>query len=316
MPQVDLSRAEFRDGSYQFRGGLAPWDSDKACSFYNTSQCLKPDCKFNHFPDQRSLRLVLDGPNICKNHLIGEHGCEFSKKTGRKCWYSHDLTKAALPLHDKKALKEHLILVEAWYNETNTYDELIATIELEEKRKGGAITEDDFALKSMLILQEHVIALMQWHDHRENSAKNVLEQFRQTGKIEEADSKSETPVIDLSSLSGADILRLCDVEKPFGKQRERKAIAKSEYLAIETCDKLDGWETEEEWSEQGGVKPAKQKGKKRKRSRGYKAYDMDPFSGADMNPFSKNNMFELACQGIKPWEDDAGAALMMLNGGF
>ncbi|KAL8856810.1 MAG: hypothetical protein Q9178_006647 [Gyalolechia marmorata] len=263
MPQVDLSRAEFRD-------------------------------------DQRSLRLILDGPNICKSHLIGEHGCDFSKKTGRKCWYSHDLTKAALPLHDKEALKEHLILAEAWYNKTNTYDELIATIVLEKKWKRGAIKEDEFTEKSISILQEHMAALMQWHNRRENSAKNVLEQFRQTGKIEEADGKSETPVIDLSGLSGADILRLCEVEEPFGKQRERKAIAKSGDLATETCDMLDGWETEEERSEQGGVKPAKQKGKKRKRSKGYKAYDMDPFSGADMNPFSENNMFELACQGIKP----------------
>ncbi len=161
-----------------------------------------------------------------------------------------------------------------------------------------------------------MIASMQWHDRLENSAKNVLEQFRQTGKIEEADGKSETPVIDLSGLSGADILRLCDVEKPFGKQRERKAIGEAEDLALATCDNMDGWETEEERSEQGGVKPAKQKGKKRKRSRGYKAYDMDPFGGADMNPFSEANMFDLACQGIKPWEDDAGAALMMLNGGF
>ncbi|KAL9031240.1 MAG: hypothetical protein Q9196_000708 [Gyalolechia fulgens] len=208
MPQVDLSRAEFRD----------------------------------------------DGPNICKDYLIGEHGCGFSKKTGRKCWYSHDLTKAALPLHDKNALREHFILAEAWYNKTKTYDELIATIELEETWKRGAITEGEYAKRSTSMLPEHMIALMQWHHRRENSAKTVLEHFRQTGKIEEDTGKGETPVIDLSGLPGADILRLCGVEKPFGKQRERKAIAKSRDLATETCDKLDGSETEEEWSEQGGVR--------------------------------------------------------------
>ncbi|KAL8898727.1 MAG: hypothetical protein Q9192_001926 [Flavoplaca navasiana] len=286
MPQVNLSLAEFRNGSYQFRGGLAPWDSDKACSFYNTSQCLKPDCKFNHFPDQRSMRLVLDGPNICKNHLVGEHGCEFTKKSG-KCWYSHDLTKAALPLHDKKALKEHLILAEAWYNKVYTYDEVIATIELEKEWKRGAITEDEFVKKSISISYGHADAL------------------RQTGKIEEADGKSETPVIDVSGLSGADILRLYEVEKPFGKQHERKTIVKSALLATDICDESYGWETEEEWSQQGGAKSLKHKGKGRKRSREYELYDMDPFS--------EGNMFELACQGIKPWDDDAGAALMMLN---
>ena len=308
MPQVDLSRAEFRDGSYQFCGGLAPWDSDKACTFYNTSQCLKTDCKLNHFPDQRSLRLVLDGPNICKNHLIGEHDCEFSKKTGRKCLYSHDLNKAALPLQDKEALKEHLILAEAWYNKVYTYDEVIATIELEKEWKRGAITEDEFVKKSISISYGHADALRQWYDRRENLAKKVLEQFRQTGKIEEADGKSETPVIDVSGLSGADILRLYEVEKPFGKQHERKTIVKSALLATDICDESYGWETEEEWSQQGGAKSLKHKGKGRKRSREYELYDMDPFS--------EGNMFELAYQGIKPWDDDAGAALMMLNGGF
>ena len=36
----------------------------------------------------------------------------------------------------------------------------------------------------------------------------------------------------------------------------------------------------------------------------------------DLDPFSEANMWELGCQGIKPWDDDAVSALAMLQGGF
>ncbi|KAL9609830.1 MAG: hypothetical protein Q9167_005418 [Letrouitia subvulpina] len=320
MPQVDLSRAEFYHGSYQFPPGRAPWDSDKACSFYNTSQCLKPDCKFNHYPDHRSLRLVLDGPNICKSHLIGEHGCEFAKKEGRKCWYSHDLTKAALPLHDKDALREHLISAEAHYHNTYTYDDLIAKNKLEKRWKSGVDTGGEYSQKSTALIQECAARSMKWYDGRAKAAKKTLERYRQTGKIEATDDgQSKTPVLDVKGLSGADILRLCGVEKPFVKQRERKAMEKLGLLVSEVCDEPDGWETEEEWIEQAGVKSQRQKGKGRnKRSTGKRSegYTRDDMFGTQLYPFSGDDMFELACQGIKPWEDDAANALMALNGGF
>ena len=32
--------------------------------------------------------------------------------------------------------------------------------------------------------------------------------------------------------------------------------------------------------------------------------------------FSEDDCFELACQGIKPWDPEAGAALAVLNGDY
>ena len=323
---MDLTKASFADGSYQFGAAGPLWELPKPCSFYNTSQCLRPDCKFSHFPDHRSLRLVLNGPNICRNHLLGEHGCKFAK-TGRRCWYSHDLTKAALPLHDKKTLAEHLILAEAWFRMTFTYQELLQRLEAEKARLSGAITEQEFTNKMRLLLQERTASLDQWLSGRKNAANKAIEEFKETGTVESLDDDTKTAVIDVSGLSGADILRSCGVENPFGRQEERKLFEKSHSMATNVCDVSDGWETEEECSEQAKRKDLKRKRKNLKqKSKGKKSkgYSGDKFYGYDklgsmldtMDPFSESNMFELGCQSIKPWEDDAMGALMMLNGGF
>ncbi|KAK4705309.1 hypothetical protein P7C70_g894, partial [Phenoliferia sp. Uapishka_3] len=47
-----------------------------------------------------SLRLDVEGPNICEAHLVRIGGCEI----GPTCIHSHDLTKAGLPIDDKDAL--------------------------------------------------------------------------------------------------------------------------------------------------------------------------------------------------------------------
>ncbi|KAL8715845.1 MAG: hypothetical protein Q9220_000512 [cf. Caloplaca sp. 1 TL-2023] len=327
MPPVDLAKANFQDGSYHFGAGRAPWDDPNACHFYNTSQCLKPDCKFNHHPDHRSLRLVLNGPNICKGHLIGEHGCIFTAK-GRKCWYSHDLTKAGLPIHDKSTLVEHLTLAEAWFTKTSTYDDFLARIEAEKSWKLGADTEERFTGKMSFLIHRHTAHLLQWYEQRKEAAEKVIEHFKETGTVESASHGIQAAVIDVTGLSGADILRRCGVETPFGRQHQRKLMKKLGSLATEVCDESDGWETEGEESEQVDKKRSGQQGKdgkkkpKAKRSKMHSGKDFDgyDFYGYEdldsMNPFSESDMLELASQGIKPWDDDAVDALMMLNGGF
>lgn len=310
-------KVEFFNGSYHFHPGKAPWVSDTPCSFHNTSKCLKSDCKYNHFPDERSLRLVVDGPNICKAHFIGENGCEWSKK-GRKCYYSHDLTKAALPLHDKEALKEHLVMAEAWFNQIGTCLDLAAAIELEESWKRGAINKSKFLEKSGLLLVEREYALFRWDCGRTEAAKKELEQLKNPETIIDVSDQSEvTAVLDVSGLSGADILRQCGVENPFSRQRERKLIAKTRgLLASEVCDKADGWETEDEWVSQAGqvIQSGEQKKRRAKESERSRH---NAFNGFErFNPYNEDNMYDLLCQGVKPWDDDAGDVLMMLNGGF
>lgn len=256
----------------------------------------------------------MDGPNICKSYLIGEHGCEFAEKTGRKCWYSHDLQKAALPLHDKNALRKHLISAEAFYNQTSPYEDLIAVEELQRLFMSGEVTEDEFFQKTVLIGTERLARMMQWYNGRKAAAEKTLGQIRQTGKIEAAGDQSDTPVLNIKGLSGADILRLCGAEKPFGMQSKRKALKAFGVLATEVCDESDGWETEEEWSDHADVKSRGQKGKQSRRYTRTDTFDTPMLDSP--NPFAEDDMFELACQGIKPWEDDAVGALMMLNGGF
>ncbi|KAL8951538.1 MAG: hypothetical protein Q9183_007452 [Haloplaca sp. 2 TL-2023] len=183
MSQADPADAEFYEGSFDWLAGPPAWVLDTACSFYNTSKCLKPHCKFNHQPDHRSLRLVLTGPNICKDHLFGEHGCEFSTKgEGRRCYYSHDLTKAALPLHDRAALKEHLLLTEAYFNGGISYEDEIALDQAEKSMEEGSISEDTFQEKMVEIFQARQDAVIQWYDHQERAANNAFKQFCQTGK--------------------------------------------------------------------------------------------------------------------------------------
>ncbi|KAI4209524.1 MAG: hypothetical protein LQ351_007559 [Letrouitia transgressa] len=180
---------------------------------------------------------------------------------------------------------------------------LIAAQEQQKLLVSGEVMEDEYFQKTTLIGAERLARLLQWFNNRKESAEKTLEQIRQTGKAEAADNQSETPMFDITGLSGADILRLCGVKKPFAMQSERKAFGE---LPTEVCDESDEWETEEEWSNHAGVKSCGQRGKGRKkrlmgkRSRRYTPTDTFDTVLDSLNPFTKDDMFELACQGIKP----------------
>ncbi|KAL8686878.1 MAG: hypothetical protein Q9218_006796 [Villophora microphyllina] len=261
---------------------------------------------------------LLPMPETRLQHLVKEKGCDFSKKEGRKCWYSHDLTKAGLPLHNKGALKVWLILAEAFFYDITTYEGFIAGVELEKERTLGAIEEEEYMEKTRSGHLMRTNARNQWLSGREKAAKKILERMKGTGKIDNAENPTEKPVVDVTGFSGADILRLCGVENPFGRQKMRTRIAKR--TGRLSTDTLDGWETEDEWSEHAGMRsenPGKKKQIRSQRLRGKlsgccRGCDSDSFDW--LNPYSEANMHELACQGIKPW--DAEEALMMLSGGF
>ncbi|ORY42445.1 hypothetical protein BCR35DRAFT_41221 [Leucosporidium creatinivorum] len=78
------------------------------CRYFNQydGQCLAgSSCAFMHAPDENSLRLKLDGGNICEAHLVRIGGCTM----GNRCWYSHDLENGAgFPVDDLWAMKEVL----------------------------------------------------------------------------------------------------------------------------------------------------------------------------------------------------------------
>lgn len=78
------------------------------CRFFNhyNGACLSgSSCAYSHAPDEHSLRLKLDGGNICEAHLVRIGGCTM----GHRCWYSHDLENgASFPVDDSWAMKEVL----------------------------------------------------------------------------------------------------------------------------------------------------------------------------------------------------------------
>lgn len=79
------------------------------CKHFNhhNGGCLSgPTCAYMHAPDDSSLRLKLDGPNICEAHLVRKGpGCT----KGTRCWYSHDFERGAgFPVDDPVALRDTL----------------------------------------------------------------------------------------------------------------------------------------------------------------------------------------------------------------
>ena len=291
------SIAKFRNGSFHFPT-RAPWESSKACHFYNTSKCLKGEaCQFNHNPDDRSLRLVLDGPNICTNHLLGERGCEFSKKKGRKCWYSHDLTKAGLPLHDKELLRITLTMMEAnILCKSVRFDVSPSTQELIETFMNSEMSLADFNAESDERNAQLVEESVDWITETRRRADIMLEQSRR-GQPARYPFEGKPPAIDVAGMSGADILRACGVKRPFVAQQERKK-AKSTFSTkfldgTYNLDNVDELEDVDESSDGD-----------------------DDGLGASAFGFDEDDMMELACQGVKPWDHDAADVLAMLSGGF
>ena len=79
-----LLAAEFRNYSFRFPPTSTTLSS-KACFFYNSSECRNgSECKFNREPDERSLRLILDGPSICTDHLLGENVLRVLEEEGKE----------------------------------------------------------------------------------------------------------------------------------------------------------------------------------------------------------------------------------------
>lgn len=78
------------------------------CRYFNhyNGECLSgSSCAYSHAPDDNSLRLKLDGGNICEAHLVRIGGCAM----GHRCWYSHDLENgASFPVDDAWAMKDVL----------------------------------------------------------------------------------------------------------------------------------------------------------------------------------------------------------------
>jgi hypothetical protein len=263
-----LSSAEFCDGSYHFPTGPSSPKS-KACLFYNTSTCLKgAACTFRHSPDEKSLRLVLDGPNICKNHLLGEQGCEFFKK-GRKCWYSHDLTKANIPLYDKNLLKRHLVQLEAQIYTIYNFEWYAALLEKESLLDQGKITQEECEVETEKIDDDGVVLTLEWMTESRRRVEEAIEQAER-GDIIPDINEGKPHVFNVKGLSGVEILRLCGVEAPFAAQKERKAISR-----------IGGELLDDDYGDPSG--------------------------------FSEEDMFELACQGVKPWDDDAAFVLAALS---
>jgi len=127
---------------------------------------------------------------------------------------------------------------------------------------------------------------------------------------------SEPARIDVKGLSGREILKMCGEEEPFGHQEKRKAMGRS---ATKSSDELkvsggeigddEGWETDDTTTEKikanKVTKQAKSGKKKKKQEKSYYGSDDDDLYGGGMFGFSQSEVEELACQFVKPWDDDA-----------
>lgn len=305
---------EFRQGSYHFLP--PPWEPSqysKPCIFYNTSTCRNGNsgkCKFSHLPDKRSLRLVLAGPNVCKDFLLNQDGCRFTNRgEGRKCFYSHDLSQAGLPLHDtKEKLVEHLLQLEAAvYGAIGLPPHIVkgrkGPLDLEDQDEIDAANEE---VRSALLDSE--TRRMAFETAIQTRADAEMARARSGDAPLESSQPSPPALIDVKGLSGAGILKACGAENAFRDQKESReefdrklndafiALALDSACAGPGEDDDGEWETDEDDDLEGS---------------GY-----GPFGFSGYGGYSEDDMMELACQGVKPWDDDAGAVLAALRGGF
>ena len=262
---------------------------------------------------------VLNGPNICKGHLLGEHGCEFAKQ-GRKCWYSHDLTKAGLPTHDKEALRKTIIMLEARIYRTVPSDLASTVRKLEQSLEQDMISADDFVAQIESVqVKEMQEAPLQWRQVTEKQAKDTIARAVKGEFVQDAYQGKE-PAVDVAGLSGVDILRACGVDEPFANRDDRKEH--SDIFAVLSEDDDDEWEDIDDGMERKSppkkFQPQKKRLRSSRRTRPFSENDMEDDMEYGMGPygFSEDDIFEHACQGVKPWDDDAGDVLAMLNGGF
>jgi len=266
---------------------------------------------------------VIDGPNICKNHLLGENGCEFSKK-GRRCFYSHDLSKAGLPLYDKDMLKGYLVQLEAQMWKMCNFETFASLQENAELVEEGKLTEEEFETRCA---NKEDVDDREISDFLSRSQERAEKVIAQAKKGEQITDINEGKILELDprGLSGAEILKQCGVEKPFAAQKERKEFGQigqeilGEILGDMTMpgDFNDGWEIVDESIDSGNGQSGKNKkgqskskaGKKKGRGGGGFGFG----SGSGMFGFSDDDVMELACQGVKPWDDDAGDVLAALS---
>jgi len=108
-------------------------------------------------------------------------------------------------------------------------------------------------------------------------------------------------IIDVKGLSGADILKACGVENALKDQKESREEfdrkLNDAFIAL-TLDSACAGLGEDDDDDFAGSN--------------HNAFGFSGFGGG----FSEDDMMELACQGVKPWDDDAGAVLAALRGGF
>ncbi len=144
----------------------------------------------------------------------------------------------------------------------------------------GKLTDEEF---------ETICADREVVDHREvadyisqslDRAEKAIAQAKKGEHITDI-NEDKVPVLDVKGLSGVDILKQCGVEKPFAAQKERKGLGE---LFGEMLGELGLGSGSESESELG------------------------------MFGFSEDDVMELACQGVKPWDDDAGSVLAALRG--
>lgn len=218
-----ISRATFRAMSWHFDAGPLS-TSTRPCKAYNTATCPRGlDCNDSHDPDAHSIRRLICGPNVCKAHLLGPHGCP-----APACPYAHRLDMACLPLHDKQLVRRELLELE---NKT------LAPVYLEMgdlwakmQESGGTndttISDEDDRVRQVVNLQTELFDLAtSWMDERtrESREQGVVRTWRL--QLEILRSK-KTPAVDVTGgVSGAALLRQLGVKAPFAGQRERIASA-------------------------------------------------------------------------------------------
>lgn len=108
------------------------------------------------------------------------------------------------------------------------------------------------------------------------------------GEALNSDVPFPSPALNIIGMSGAAVLKACGEKEPFAHQADR---IQSGFFQKEQAEKCP-------WS---GVEGRES--------------DED-LGGLGHDPISHGNMMEFMPQCVKPWDDDAGNVLRILNGGF
>jgi len=249
---------------------------------------------------------VLNGPNVCKDFLLNQDGCRFTNRgEGRKCFYSHDLSQAGLPLHNREQLVEHLSQLEAAvYGTVGVPGHILKG--LPDQKDGDDVDRAHEKLRCALLDSE--TRRMAFETAMQTRADAEMARAR-SGETTVQSQPSPPAILDVKRPSGANILKACGMESAFRDQKESRETYNSEledaFIALALNSALAGlgeddgkdWKTDEDDDLEGS---------------GYDPFGFSSFGGG----FSEDDMMELACQGVKLWDDDASAVLAALRGVF